>query len=66
MKTTSNLLHRKQEDDGDGSSSCNENVNAVRDVSARRTAVIIVSSTEECDGLGRPEQRPDNARKISI
>ena len=43
-----------------------QNVYAVRDVSARTTAEIMVSSTEECAGLGPPEQRPDDARAISI
>ena len=47
MKTMSNLLHHKGEDDRDGSSSSSsssggEKVNAVRDVSARGTAVIMV------------------------
>ena len=42
MKTMSNLLHHKDEDDGDGSSSGKGNVNAVRDVSARGSAVIMV------------------------
>ena len=34
----SNLLHHKDKDDGDGSSSGKGNVNAVRDVPARGTA----------------------------
>ena len=45
-----------------------ENVKAVRDVSARRTAtaVIMVVIDRRVSRLGRPEQRPDDARKISI
>ena len=44
MKTMSNILNHKNENDGDGSSSAvvTENINAVRDVSARRTAVVMV------------------------
>ena len=70
MKTMSNLIHHKLEDDGDGSSTTGvtQTVNVVRDVSARRTAVITwwLSTEEECAGLGHPEQRSDDVRTISI
>ena len=42
MKAMSNLLYHKDEDEGDGSSSGKGNVNAVRGVSARGAAVVMV------------------------
>ena len=45
-------------------SAVTENVNAVRDVSARRPAVIMVVIDRRVCRLGRPEQRPDDTRNI--
>ena len=68
VKTMSNLLHHNKDgNDEDGSSTSNRKSKCrTRRIRTKNGVVMVVIDRRVRQILGRPEQRPDDARRISI